>query len=170
MRHVDLTNLRLNRNERVDAVLSNAVFQLVADHISLFTALARALRSGGRLVADCGGRGNLSGLRRAVREAAADMGLAERVPGWQTTRNYAGVDETALRLRAAGFMAVRCWLESMVIEPEEPRGYLETVYLAPYLARLGDREGEHFVDAVMRRMGDQPSLRYVRLNIDATRA
>ena len=42
-----------------DAVFSTATFHWVLDHRALFGGLRRALRPGGRLVAQCGGAGNL---------------------------------------------------------------------------------------------------------------
>src|SRR4051794_4995531 len=53
----DLATLRLH--EPVDAIFSNAVFHWVLDHDALFGAVRAALRPGGRLVAQCGGAGNL---------------------------------------------------------------------------------------------------------------
>ncbi|MEA2368535.1 MAG: trans-aconitate 2-methyltransferase, partial [Thermoleophilaceae bacterium] len=54
----DLMELRLD--EPVDAAFSNAVFHWVPDHEQLFERLHDALRPGGRLVAQCGGRGNIA--------------------------------------------------------------------------------------------------------------
>ncbi|MBX7114032.1 MAG: class I SAM-dependent methyltransferase [Myxococcaceae bacterium] len=45
--------------EPVDVVFSTATFHWVADHAALFTSLARALKTGGRLHAQWGGEGNL---------------------------------------------------------------------------------------------------------------
>ncbi|MBA3328711.1 MAG: methyltransferase domain-containing protein, partial [Solirubrobacterales bacterium] len=59
VRRADLATLRLQTAESVDAVFSNAVFHWVDDHDALFASLAGALRPGGRLVAQCGGEGNV---------------------------------------------------------------------------------------------------------------
>ena len=53
----DLVELELP--EPVDAMFSNATFHWIQDHDALFAALYRALKPGGRLVAQCGGRGNI---------------------------------------------------------------------------------------------------------------
>src|ERR1700677_2162159 len=47
--------LELDLGEQVDAVFSTATFHWISDHDRLFTRLRAALRSGGQLVAQCGG-------------------------------------------------------------------------------------------------------------------
>src|SRR3954452_18610793 len=53
-----LTELALG--EPVDAILSTATFHWIADQAKLYRALHAALRPGGRLVAQCGGEGNIA--------------------------------------------------------------------------------------------------------------
>lgn len=77
---------------------------------------------------------------------------------------------TEKRLRAAGFEDIECWLEAWPVDPDEPRAYLETVCLGPHLERLPGNTHEPFLDAVMARLGEAPTLDYVRLNIVARRA
>src|SRR5918995_5633483 len=50
--------LSLEVAEPVDLVLSTATFHWIKDHERLFGRLAKALRPGGRLVAQCGGEAN----------------------------------------------------------------------------------------------------------------
>src|SRR5258706_23598 len=51
--------VELDLPELVDAVFSNATFHWIPDHDALFAALHRSLKPGGRLVAQCGGFGNI---------------------------------------------------------------------------------------------------------------
>ncbi len=169
VRQADIAALRLEPGERVDAVFSNATFHWVPDHDALFASLAAALRPGGRISAQCGGAGNVAAVHDAALRAASDAGLAGRFAGWPMPWNFAGPERTQSRLRAAGFEEVRCWLQAWPVEPDEPRAYLETVCLGPHLERLAPDEHEHFVDAVLLRLGEHPVLDYVRLNIVATR-
>jgi trans-aconitate 2-methyltransferase len=60
--------LELEVPQRVDAVFSNAVFHWVPDHPRLWARLHEALKPGGRLVAQCGGEGNIA------RVIAAELG------------------------------------------------------------------------------------------------
>ena len=169
IREADLANLRLAPGERVDTVFSNAVFHWVADHDALFASLAAGLVPGGRLSAQCGGAGNVAAVHQAALDAAADAGLEAHFAGWPRPWNFATPEQTEARLRAAGFDDVRCWLQIWPVEPDEPRAFLETLCLGPHLERLPQDDHERFVDAVMARLGERPTLDYVRLNIVAVR-
>ncbi|MGI9097375.1 MAG: class I SAM-dependent methyltransferase [Solirubrobacteraceae bacterium] len=169
VRRADLVELQLQPGEQVDAIFSNAVLHWVDDHDALFARLAAALRPGGRMSIQCGGEGNVAALHATAIAAAADAGLADRFEGWPRPWNFAGPEQTERRLRAAGFDDVRCWLQPWPVESEEPRAYLETVCLGPHLERLAPGEHERFLDAVMARLGEHPTIDYVRLNIVARR-
>ncbi len=67
----DLREITLD--EPVDAVFSNAVFHWIPDHPRLFGRLYDCLRPGGRLAAQCGGKGNIAKLRRALTAVAAEQ-------------------------------------------------------------------------------------------------
>jgi trans-aconitate 2-methyltransferase len=159
----DLTELELD--EQVDAVFSNAVFHWVQDHDELFARLYEALRPGGVLVAQCGGKGNVERLHAAAREVGAEAPYAEHLAGWEGPWNFADAEETAARLERAGFSEVDTWLEPYPVTPEDPASFLRTVCLGPALERLPEEVRDGYVEAVLGRSG--PELDYVRLNIDA---
>lgn len=161
----DLTALELS--ERVDAVVSSAVFHWIADHGLLFERLGAALRPGGRLVAQCGGAGNIDELRETTRRIAAEEPYAAHLTRLEEPWNYASAEGTEVRLRAAGFGSARCWLQPWDVVPPEPFEFLRTICLAPYLDPLPERLRGPFVDAVLAAEGEPLRLRYVRLNIDA---
>lgn len=146
----------------VDAILSTATFHWVPDHDALFRSLAAVIRPGGRLVAQCGGIGNIEALRRVVRTVG---------DGFDAPRNFATPLATAARLEAAGFGNVEVWLTDQPtrLEPGEPlETYLATVCLREHIARLPPGRRAAFVREVAQRM-PEPVLDYVRLNIVATR-
>jgi trans-aconitate 2-methyltransferase len=158
----DLEKVLPIRDRSVDAVLSTATFHWIPNHAALFRHLAAVLRPGGRLVAQCGGRGNI----KSVRAAIAATGEA-----WPGPWTLAGPEETQQRLEAAGFTDVETWLhdEPTPIEPGEPlREYLRTVVLGAHLERLPADQREPFVAAVAANM-PSPTIDYVRLNIVATK-
>jgi trans-aconitate 2-methyltransferase len=163
----DLTELVLD--EPVDAVFSSAVFHWIADHDALFARLHAVLRPGGRLVAQCGGRGNIARLRDAAGEVAEEPPfaayLADAPPVW----NYAGPEETERRLEEAGFSKARCWLEPFPVTPPEPRLFLQAVCLGPYVELLPEEHRDAFAEAVSARLPSPLVLEYVRLNIAARR-
>ena len=160
-----LTELELE--EPVDAVFSNAVFHWIADHERLFERLFTALRPGGRLVAQCGGAGNVEGFLRVADGVAAEPPYAAYLAGWTGPWNFAGADETAARLRAAGFVDVHAWLEPGAVVPPDPSDYLRSVCLRHHLEELPEELRAPYVEAVRERCGRE--LDYVRLNIAARR-
>jgi trans-aconitate 2-methyltransferase len=165
VRRGDLTELELS--EPVDGVFSTATFHWIADHERLFERLRAALRPGGQLVAQCGGKGNVQGLRALAGEVLAREPYAEHVVGWEAPWNYADAEQTERRLRYAGFDEVDCWLEQAPATPEHPREFLRTVVLAPHVQRLPEGLREPFLDEVLAATGPRPTIDYVRLNLDA---
>ena len=147
---------------QVDAVLSTATFHWVPDHDALFANLARVLRPGAWLVAQCGGFGNVATLLRVALEVA---------PDFSREHNFQTAEATRARLEQTGFTEIRTWLsdEPTRFEPGEPfEAFLETVCLRTYLDRLPEEARAPFVRAVATRM-PEPVLDYVRLNIVARR-
>jgi trans-aconitate 2-methyltransferase len=147
----------------VDAILSTATFHWVPDHDALFRNLAAVLRPGGRLVAQCGGAGNIASIQ-AVLATVGD--------GWLGPAHFETPAATRIRLEAAGFVDIETWLnpEPTALEPGEPlETYLATVVLGGHLERLPAADRKAFVRDVAGRLA-RPEIDYVRLNILATRA
>lgn len=163
VRQADLLELRLD--EPVDAVLSTATFHWVPDHDRLFANLHAALRPGGRLVAQCGGDGNVAEVKQVGLDVAREPQYAEHFDGWSTDWTFATPEETERRLHAAGFTDVWCWLTRVDVDPEDPAAYLGAICLGSLLARLPEHLREPFVAATLERLGDPLRIRYVRLNI-----
>jgi trans-aconitate 2-methyltransferase len=146
----------------VDAILSTATFHWVPDHDALFANLAAVLPEDGRLVAQCGGSGNIASIQAV---------LATIGDGWLGDVHFETPEATARRLAAAGFVDIETWLqpEPTRFERGEPfETYLRTVVLGSHVARLPPSERDAFVSEVAGRLGN-PVIDYVRLNITARR-
>ncbi len=163
----DLVDLALP--EPVDAVFSNATFHWIPDHDLLFTRLHEALKPGGRLVAQCGGLGNIDDFRAIAEAVARQAPFAPHFANWAKPWNYAGAPETQARLEQAGFREVECWLEPKRVELWDPRPFVETVCLVRHLDPLPEELRGPFVDAVLETTGVPVTLDYVRLNMTAQR-
>jgi trans-aconitate 2-methyltransferase len=161
----DLTELELP--EPVDAIFSNATFHWVHDHDALFAALACSMRPGARLVAQCGGRGNIDAFRVAADSVAQEEPFAPYFVGWQRPWNYATAEETSERLERAGFTDVSCWLQPKPTTLAEPRPFVESVCLVRHLDPLPEGLRGPFVDRVLARCVEPLVLGYVRLNMTA---
>ncbi len=163
----DLCELSLPRP--VDAVLSTATFHWIADHERLFGRLHAALRPGGRLEAQCGGGANVARLHAVARKVAAGPRFRAALADWSGPWNFASAEQTAARLRAAGFAEVETWLQPREVRPSQPRDYLETICLGAHLERLPPADRDAFRDAVLDAAGTPLRVDYVRLNISARR-
>jgi trans-aconitate 2-methyltransferase len=168
VRQADLLQLELEAP--VDAVLSTATFHWIADHDRLFARLHAALRPGGRLVAQCGGEGNIANVHRVANEVAARDTFAEYLLGWRGPWNFANPAATSAALGRAGFDDVRTWLQPVPVTPDEPEEYLRTINLGAHLDRLPAELRDAFVRAVLAGLGDPVTIDYVRLNLDARAA
>jgi trans-aconitate 2-methyltransferase len=161
----DLCELEVD--EPVDLIFSTATFHWIPDHERLFERLRAALRPEGRLVAQCGGRGNISDHARAIAEVASQPLFAPHFDGETAMWNFAGPEETEARLREAGFSEARCWLEPKPVTRPDPLRFTMTVTMGSHLARLPEKLRRPFAEAVLDRSPRPLTLDYVRLNIEA---
>lgn len=155
--------------EPVDLVFSTATFHWITDHDRLFGHLHQALKPGGRLVAQCGGQGNVAAYAEAIVRAMARPRFARHFEGMDGMWNFAAPDETEARLRAAGFSEARCRLQPKPVTPARPLEFAMTVTLGPHLALLPDELKRPFAEAVLEEADEPLRLDYVRLNIEARR-
>jgi trans-aconitate 2-methyltransferase len=163
----DLAELQVD--QPVDAVFSTATFHWLPDHDRLFSRLHAALEPGGRLVAQCGGAGNVAQHAQHIVSVATRPEFVDHFKDMTVMWNFATPEETEERLRHAGFADVRCWLEDKPVQPEDPYAFTTTVTMGPHLARLPEERRRAFAEAVLELEDDPLTLNYVRLNIEARR-
>jgi trans-aconitate 2-methyltransferase len=172
--HQDI--LRLEVEEPVDVIFSTATFHWIKDHERLFDRLARTLRPGGRLVVQCGGRGNVARTLAVTERVMGEERFEEFFTGWEEPWNFADPETTRVRLEAAGFEEVETWLHE---EPtrfgsvDELARFLKTVVLRQHLMVLPEAERDPFAAAVAGRLAEERDLLvvdYIRLNMLATRS
>lgn len=161
----DLAELELD--EPVDLIFSTATFHWILDHERLFARLRAALRPNGRLIAQCGGEGNVARHAQVIATVAARPEFAPHFGGAAGMWNFAGPEETEARLRAAGFTLARCWLEPKPVQPPDPLAFTSTVTLGPLLAQLPEGQRRPFAEAILAESEQPLVLDYVRLNIEA---
>jgi trans-aconitate 2-methyltransferase len=156
--------LELDLNQPVDAIVSTAALHWVPDHERLWGRLAQALHPGGVLEAQCGGEGNIAGVREVIEAVAHET--APELVGWSPWV-FANPQITERRLQDAGFTGIRCWLQARPTYPEDVSAFVRTSILAAHLERLPEERRESFAAAVVA--GVQLPLDYVRLNVSAVR-
>jgi trans-aconitate 2-methyltransferase len=162
--------------EEFDGVFSTAVFHWAKDHVRLFANIFGALRSGGWLIAQCGGFGNLDRVRKRVRALQATREYARFFENWAEPWEYADDQTTAERLRSAGFVEVKTWLEDATFSMENGTGYrefLKTVIVRANLERITDvKQQDAFLDELTEQAAreDRFRLDYWRMNIAARKS
>jgi trans-aconitate 2-methyltransferase len=166
--------LDLPFDDEIDLVFSTATFHWVLDHDRLFRSLGRALRSGGRIEAQCGGEGNLRATLAQSAEVLGELGLQQALAGERYPAYFAPVEATRERLAAAGFVDLEVWLEDAPTPfPDRAtfRAFLEKVVLRTVVAQLAPADAERYLDSVVaaRERTSGWQLDYVRLNLRASR-
>lgn len=130
----------LTYEAELDAVFSNAALHWMPRAEDVARGVARALRSGGRFVAEFGGARNVQTVREALSTALTEHGLhAHGAPAWY----FPSVAEYARVLDGAGlFVHSAHWFERPTRLQEEGERGLETwleLFCLPLLTALGDR-------------------------------
>ncbi|MCM3880333.1 MAG: class I SAM-dependent methyltransferase [Vicinamibacterales bacterium] len=170
VRALNIEELQFSRE--FDAVFSNAALHWVRDHDAMLDGVHRALKLGGRFVAEFGGHGNIAAIQTAIRAFHAHRGLP--IEG---RRYYATDVEYGERLAAHGFLVRQIGLIPRPTPlPNGIRGWLET-FERHTLERLPEDLREPFkeeVEELLRRelcdRKGQWTADYVRLRFAATRS
>ncbi len=156
----------------VDVIFSNAVFHWLPDHDRLFRSLASGLKPRGRLIAQCGGSGNLERSHAAALAVTAHPRFAPFFQAWKTPWVFATPKATERRLRVAGFDEINVSLTPAPTpfpSRQAFQDFVATVVLRPFLGVLPADLRPIFVEAFVNLQPDY-ELDYVRLNIEARRA
>jgi trans-aconitate 2-methyltransferase len=164
---------------RFDVAFSNATLHWVHDHLRVLKGVARALKPGGRLLFQMGGRGNarevLEVLEGLARERPWDAWLAGRSAPY----GFYGPEEYTGWLRQAGLEARRVELIPKLMQQrgaEGLAGWIRTTWL-PYTQAVPEERREELVGEVVRRYlrGHPPgtdgavAVGMVRLEVEAAR-
>jgi trans-aconitate 2-methyltransferase len=156
-----------------DAAFSAATFHWIPDHERLFESIHRALKRGGRLVAQCGGAGNLQRLYDRARSLMGGASYRHLYDGWTDPWRFEGVADTEMRLARARFIDIDVTLVPSPTPFDEPAAFAEfisCVCLRHQLDRLPVSDRDRFVGRLTEQAAaDEPpfTLDYWRLNIRA---
>lgn len=128
-----------------DAVFSNAALHWMRPISKVFENVYRALKPGGRFVAEMGGAGNISAIRAALYDALEARGLnPSRYDPW----SFPGPGEARGLLTRAGFTVEELHLFRRPTElPGDVGGWLDT-FASPFLRAVSDDEHDRLIDEV----------------------
>ncbi len=142
LRFEEMDAARMTYDRQFHAVFSNAALHWVRDAGAAASGMARALLSGGRLVVEFGGKGNVRQLQEAVAQALRAMGIEVPEGPWF----YPSLGEYAGMLERHGLEVTSAWLFD---RPTPLAGGLED-WIAMFGARLVARVGPDQRDRFLR--------------------
>ncbi len=156
-----------------DAVFSNAALHWMKRSEEVIRGVHRALRPGGRFVAEMGGEGNIARIERATREALQKRSLSDQAPD---PNFYPSPGQYRSLLENAGFRVERMehFLRPTPL-PKDMKTWLRT-FRKSYLTLLEPNEIEPFLEEIQEAL--RPDLcdsqgrwtaDYVRLRFKAVK-
>jgi trans-aconitate methyltransferase len=134
---------KLDYDQQLDAVFSNAALHWMPRAGDVAEGVARALRPGGRFVAEFGGAHCVQTVRNAVRDELTERGLGDEhqgAPAWffPTLPQYARVLE-----QAGLFVQSALWFERPTrLEGDAGLSTWLELFCLPLLRALGDRRAD----------------------------
>jgi trans-aconitate 2-methyltransferase len=146
---LDATQLRFNAE--FDAVFSNAALHWIPEAEQVIDGVARALKSGGRFVAEFGGKGNIRRLVEGFHQAFAALRMREpeAVSPWfyPSIAEYAGLLERhGLEVREASLFDRPTMLE----EGEHGLENWIRVFRQAFVERMGQQTAQRWIQEVER--------------------
>ncbi len=140
----------LEENERFDVVFSNAALHWVRDHRPVLARLAGALKPGGRVLLQMGGRGNAAAVVATVNSVIAG-GWQEYFADFTFPYGFHGPEEYGCWLAAAGLAPQKVELKQRDMRhpsPAEFAAWIRTTWL-PYLQRVAVSRRQAFLDEIV---------------------
>jgi len=137
--------LEMDFNEEFDAVFSNAALHWMTPLSKVFENVYRALKPGGRFVAEMGGAGNIQSIRMAIYNAMSNRGID---PTLYDPWSYLGDSSARMMLQRAGFEVRSCNLISRPTDlPSDIGPWLE-IFAGSFLQAVPEDLKEDFIDEV----------------------
>jgi trans-aconitate 2-methyltransferase len=168
---------KLDFAEEFDVVFSNATLHWVIDHGPVLDGIQRALRPGGRLLLQMGGRGNAAEILSLMERLPTDPKWRVYFPEPVKAYGFYGPEEYARWLAGAGLTPLR--LELLARDMAQPgseglASWVRTTWL-PYTQRVPEERRDEFVaDIVARYVRTHPPdgeglvhVRMLRLEVEA---
>jgi trans-aconitate methyltransferase len=174
---MDARKIKFDR--RFDLIFSNATLHWVDDHQSILHGMASVLKSGGRLIVSCGGKGNAQDVFVALRPELRRKSWSKYFRKMPKPYFFYSPADYEKWLPKFGFK-----IQSLQLVPKDATyagadgfaAWLRTTWL-PYVQRVPTNRREEFIaDVVNRYLARHPAdadgkvyARMVRLEIDAVK-
>jgi trans-aconitate 2-methyltransferase len=178
LRFVEGDMLDLPFYREFDAVFSSAALHWVSDHGRVYRGIGRALRPGGRVLLQMGGRGNAAPILAIADEMLAEEPWNELFTGFSRTYAFYGPKEALQWLEESGLTLLRVELipKDMAFDEQDGlAGWVRTTWHL-YLEPLPEDARPDFVAGVVERyVAGYPSadgrihVPMVRLEVEAVK-
>jgi trans-aconitate 2-methyltransferase len=168
---------RIKFERQFDLVFSNAALHWVDDHQAILRGMASVLKSGGRLVISCGGKGNAQDVFVALRPEMRLKRWREFFRKIPTPYFFYAPDDYEKWLPRFGFKIQSVKLATKDATYHGADGFaawLRTTWI-PYIQRVPENAREEFIAAVTQRYiakhppdaNEKVHVRMMRIEIDA---
>lgn len=165
--------------EEFDIVVSFACLHWVKDHLPVLGGVFRSLMPGGRVLFQCGGKGNAADILTVTEELIRMVTWSEFFHDASSPYHFYGPEEYRKWLTQAGLKPLRVELipKEMVHEGRvRLEGFLSTTWL-PYTERLPEGLRQDFISEIARRYidlypldeGGKVHVKMMRLEVEAER-
>ncbi|QLE58804.1 trans-aconitate 2-methyltransferase [Nostoc sp. TCL26-01] len=143
----DARNFRVDKP--VDAVFSNATLHWVKEAEAAIACIHQALKSGGRFVAEFGGKGNVQHILTALHHALQTLGISnlQAMNPWY----FPSIGEYATILEAQGFDVIYANLfdrPTLLTEGEAGMANWIQMFAGAFLTELSAEQQTQVIDAV----------------------
>jgi len=170
---------RLSFCDQFDVIFSNAVLHWIYDHQPVLAGICRALRPGGRILVQMGGRRCAADVLDVVGQMMSEPRWRSCFEGFAFRYGFHGPEEYRHWLVRAGLTSVRVELihKDMVHAGSKGMaGWVRTTWI-PYTQRVPENQREQFIDEIVDRyLGVRPldadgnaHVKMMRLEVEATR-
>jgi trans-aconitate 2-methyltransferase len=167
----------IDSSSTFDVVFSNAVLHWVDDHQAFLRGVNRVLRSGGKLVISCGGKGNAADIVKVFGALSQQSSWQPYFINFQFPYFFHSPDEYGAWLAEAGFQSVRVDLvpKDMIHTGKEGLArWIRTTWM-PYIHRVPESRREELLEEFLQSYLDQHPLdrqgnshvKMVRLQVEA---
>ncbi|KJH70650.1 SAM-dependent methyltransferase [Aliterella atlantica CENA595] len=167
----------LEFDDEFNLVFSNATLHWVDNHQAFLQGVSRALRSGGRLIVGCGGKGCAVDVLQVFSELVASKPWSDRFDNFYNPYYFYSDEEYAVWLEESGFK-----VEQLALVPKDMThhgkeglaGWIRTTWM-PFTHRVPENEREYFISSFVDTYLEQIPLdkdglahvRMVRLEVNA---
>lgn len=136
----------LSFEDRFDAVFSNAALHWIHDHGPVLRGIYRALRPGGRILLQMGGKGNASEIKESLNELTCSSRWSKYFNDFNSAHRFHGPEEYDDWLIAAGLRPNRVELLTRDMQHDRNgfESWIRTTWL-PYTQRVPESLREEFI-------------------------